>query len=435
MEEWEAKEMREKDGSEQERQIYFCIDMKCFFASVECAERGLDPFHTPLVVADEKRGRAALCLAVSPRMKELGVKNRCRLYEIDGKIAYRIAKPRMKKYIAYAADIYEIYLRYFAPQDIHVYSIDEAFLCVTDYLKCYRTEPRKLAETLLRTIAREKGIPATAGIGTNLYLAKVALDISAKREADGIAFLDEESYREKLWRHQPITDFWQVAAGTARRLARHGIYDMQGVAAAPESLLRRLFGVNAELLIDHAWGRESCTMADIHNYRGKSRSLHFSQVLFPDYSFEKAEVVVREMLRNGCQELLRQKMVTDKIGISVGYAKDALPSAEGSVHTTVTTNLYSAFLPSVEALYARLADRNFPIRRLTLCFYNLANESNECYDLFTDVAAAEREKRRERTVLEIRERFGKNSLLRGIDFLEGATARERNRLVGGHNGE
>lgn len=419
----------------EKKRIYFCIDMKCFFASVECAERGLDPFETPLVVADEARGSAALCLAVSPRLKALGVKNRCRLFEIPKEIEYLIAKPRMKRYIEYAADIYELYLRYFSPQDIHVYSIDEAFIDVTDYLKCYKQEPIAFARFLLNEIIRAKKIPATVGIGTNLYLAKVALDITAKKARDHIGYLDEESYRRTLWEHRPITDFWQVAEGTAKRLARYAIYDMKGVAKAPEALLYRLFGVNAELLIDHALGRESCTIEDIHNYRGKSHSMNTSQTLFSNYSYDKAAVVLREMVRSACQEMMRRHLITNKMGLYVGYAGDSRPSDSGTMRLTVTTHVYSQIAPHAMALFERLSDKATPIRRLGITFYNLADEGCEGYDLFTDIEAVEREKQLENTVLAIKDRFGKNAVLRGIDLQEGATAAARNLLIGGHNGE
>lgn len=415
--------------------IYYCIDMKCFFASVECAERGLDPFETPLVVADEARGGGAICLAVSPMMKRLGVKNRCRLFEIPKSIDYLIAKPRMQKYIDYAADIYEIYLRHISPNDIHVYSIDEAFIDATDYLKCYRKEPEEFARFLVSEIAREKKIPATVGVGTNLYLAKVALDITAKKSPNHIAMLDEERYRETLWQHQPLTDFWQISHGTVRRLARYAMFDMRSIAKAPEETLYRLFGVNAELLIDHAWGRESCTIADIKKYRSKSRSMSSSQILFSDYSFDKAAVVLCEMLRSGCQEMMRRRVITSKIAIYVGYSKDALPSAKGSVRMTATTQVYSVILPYVMQLFEKITDKKTPIRRLAITFCDLVSDGWEGYDLFTDVEAVEREKRLEHTVLGIKEKYGKNSMLRLVDFQEGATARERNKLIGGHNGE
>ncbi|MBR6768077.1 MAG: DNA repair protein [Clostridia bacterium] len=415
--------------------IYYCIDMKCFFASVECAERGLDPFTTPLVVADEARGSAALCLAVSPLMKRLGVKNRCRLFEIPKSIDYQIAKPRMQKYIDYAADIYEIYLRYISPGDIHVYSIDEAFIDATDYLKCYKKEPKEFARFLVSEIAREKKIPATVGVGTNLYLAKVALDITAKKSPDHMAMLTEESYRKTLWEHQPLTDFWQISSGTVKRLSRYAIFDMRGIAKAPEEMLYRLFGVNAELLIDHAWGRESCTIADIKQYRSKSHSMSSSQILFSDYSFDKAAIVLSEMVRNGCQEMMRRRVITSKIALYVGYSKDVLPAAKASVRMTATTQVYSVILPYVMGLFEKITDKKVPIRRLGITFCDIVSDGWEGYDLFTDIEAVEREKTLEHTVLDIKDKYGKNAMLRLSDLQEGATARERNKLIGGHNRE
>ncbi len=414
---------------------YFCIDMKCFFASVECAERGLDPFKTPLVVADPDRGQGAICLAVTPYLKSLGVKNRCRLYEIPKRIPYIVAKPRMKYYIRYAADIYAIYLRYIAPRDIHVYSIDEAFIDATDYLKCYRVEPLRFARFLMRLIAEEMKIPSTAGVGTNLYLAKVALDITAKKSHDHIAFLDETLYRETLWNHTPLTDFWQISHGTVRRLEKHAIFDMAGIARANESMLYRIFGVNAELLIDHAWGRESCLMEDIKNYRSKSRSLSSSQILFEDYTYDKAKLVLGEMVRALCHELMRMHLITSRVSVSVGYSRDIRPSDAGSTTMTVTTQVYSAIIPFVMRLFERICDKNTPIRRLALSFSGLCHEGWEGYDLFCDMEAIEKEKKLERTVLALSDKYGKNTLLRLVDFKEGATARERARLIGGHNGE
>ena len=419
----------------EKHRTYYCIDMKCFFASVECAERGLDPFTTPLVVADEARGSGALCLAVSPFMKRLGVKNRCRLFEIPKSIDYLVAKPRMQKYIDYAADIYEIYLRYISPNDIHVYSIDEAFIDATDYLKCYGKEPMEFARFLVSEIAREKKIPATVGVGSNLYLAKVALDITAKKSPDHMAELNEESYRKTLWDHQPLTDFWQISHGTVKRLSRYAIFDMRAIAKAPEELLYRLFGVNAELLIDHAWGRESCTIADIKKYRSKSRSMSSSQILFSDYAFDKAALVLCEMLRSGCQEMMRRRVITSKISIYVGYSKDVIPAAKGSVRMTATTQVYSVILPYVMGLFEKIADKKAPIRRLGITFCDVVSDGWEGYDLFTDVEAVEREKTLEHTVLDIKDKYGKNAMLRLSNLQEGATARERNKLIGGHNGE
>ena len=295
----------------EKQRIYFCVDMKSFFASVECAERGLNPFETNLVVADETRGSGTICLAISPAMKALGVKNRCRLFEIPKNIKYITAMPHMKKYIEYNGDIYDIYLDYIDPRDIHVYSIDESFLDVTDYLRMYHKSPRQFAKFLIEQIAERTHIPATVGIGTNLYLAKIALDIAAKKRLDHIGWLNEELYQETLWKHRPLTDFWQIGKGIERRLAKYGIIDMEGIAKAPETLLYKEFGINAELMIDHAWGRESCTIADIKAYDSKAKSISTSQILFEDYSFEKAQIVVKEMVLDVCHKMMRQKVVTN----------------------------------------------------------------------------------------------------------------------------
>ena len=418
----------------QER-TYFCIDMKCFYASVECAERGLNPFETCLVVADESRGTNALCLAISPKMKSLGVKNRCRMSEIPKSVKYIVAKPRMKLYIDYAADIYDIYLDYISPDDIHVYSIDEAFLDVTGYLKNYKMSAEEFATFLINQIARRKRIPSTAGIGTNLFLAKVALDITAKKAKNHIGYLDEQIYRDTLWNHRPITDFWQIANGTAARLARYGIYDMGGIARAPEKLIYRNFGVNGELLIDHAWGREPCTIADIKSYKSKSKSVSMSQILFEDYDFEKALLVMLEMTLSGCQEMMRRKVITNSVVIYVAYSKDVIPASGGTVKLTSTTNLFSIISESVEKVYRKVVNPRCPIRRLGITFNNVVDEGCEGYDLFTDFEEVEREKALEHTVLNIKERFGKNAVLRGFDLEEGATTVIRNKLIGGHNSE
>ena len=414
---------------------YFCIDMKSFFASVECAERGLNPFTTNLVVADEERGTGALCLAVSPKMKSLGVKNRCRMFEIPKGIEYIIAKPRMKKYIEYAADIYELYLRHIDKDDIHVYSIDESFIDVTDYLKMYHLTAKQFASRLMDEIAETKGIPATAGIGTNLYLAKIALDITAKKVPDHIGYLDEETYRRTLWKHRPITDFWHVAKGTAARLAKMGVYDMEGVTRVPEEIMYKVFGINAELLIDHAWGRESCTLADIKSYKSESKSISNSQILFEDYTFEKAQLVMDEMVLSGCHRLMREHLITNKVGIYVGYSKDIVVPTGGTVRMHETTNLYSIIKPYVRKLFQQTTDQTAPIRRIGIDFTNLVDDCCEGYDLFTDMEAISREKRSEGAVLHLQDRYGKNAVLRASDLLEGATAIQRNKLIGGHNSE
>ena len=293
----------------QKQRTYLCIDMKCFYASVECAERGLNPFETNLVVADISRGSGTICLAISPKLKAQGVRNRCRLYEIPKTIEYEIAPPQMQLYIEYAADIYAIYLKYFAPEDIHVYSIDESFIDVTSYLQSYKTDAKALAKKLMDEIAETMLIPSTAGIGTNLFLAKIALDITAKHTKSHLGYLDEELFKQTLWDHKPITDFWQISTGTARRLERYGITTMRSLAECPPELIYKAFGKNAELLIDHSWGRESCLMEDIKNYHAKSRSVSFSQILPHDYGFDEARTVMCEMILHGCQDMMRRKVI------------------------------------------------------------------------------------------------------------------------------
>lgn len=320
---------------------YFCIDMKSFYASVECAERGYNPFETNLVVADLTRGKNALCLAITPAMKAQGIRNRCRLSEIPSNVKYEVAPPRMALYIEYAADIYSLYLDYFDPRDIHVYSIDESFLDVTDYLAPNHMDAVTFAKHLMNEIADRFHIPATAGIGTNLYLAKIALDITAKHAKDHVGVLDEEKYRQTLWDHRPITDFWMVAGGTARRLERYGVFDMRGVTQMDTGLMYKVFGKNAELLIDHAWGREPCLISDIKAYKGKSKSVSFSQILPRDYTFQEARTVMHEMALNGAAELMRRKVITSKVGIFVGYTHDELAPTKGMAKLDVTTALAS----------------------------------------------------------------------------------------------
>ena len=276
--------------------VYLCIDLKSFYASVECVERGLDPMTTNLVVADPSRSEGTICLAVSPSMKALGVKNRCRVFEIPKSIDYIMAPPRLQKYIDYSAEIYGVYLNYISKDDIYVYSIDECFLDVTDYLKLYNKTPREMAVFLMGEITSQVGVRATCGIGTNLYLAKVALDITAKHSPDFIGELNEISYRETLWDHKPITDFWRVGRGTAKRLAKYGIYTMGDITEADEDLMYKVFGIDAELLIDHAWGLEPTTIKDIKAYKPKSNSLSRGQVLMRDYSFEEGRLIVKEMM-------------------------------------------------------------------------------------------------------------------------------------------
>ena len=294
---------------------YFCIDLKTFYASVECVERGLDPFTTDLVVADPTRGQGAICLAISPHLKSLGIRNRCRVFEIPKQIKYITAMPRMNLYIKYSANIYGIYLKYIAKEDIHVYSIDEAFLDVTHYLKMYGLSKVELAKKIIDEVYRQTGICATCGIGTNLYLAKIALDIEAKHCEDHIGVLDEKTYQEKLWKHRPLTDFWQIGRGIAKKLEDNGMYYMEDIAKRDEEVLYKLFGINAEYLIDHAWGREPCTIKEIKSYKSQSNSISSGQVLFEDYSFSKARLVVKEMVELSCLDLTSKHLVCSNISL------------------------------------------------------------------------------------------------------------------------
>jgi len=360
------------------------------------------------------------------------VRNRCRLSEIPKSIKYIIAPPRMKLYIDYAADIYDIFLNYFAPEDIHVYSIDESFIDVTGYLTAYGRDPKALAKQLMNEIAYKLQIPSTAGIGTNLYLAKIALDITAKHASDHMGYLTEELYRETLWDHQPLSDFWMVSTGTVKRLSKHGAYTMRQITQMPEELVYKLFGKDAELLIDHAWGRESCLMEDIKNYRPKSHSVSFSQILMHDYRFDEARVVMQEMVLHGAQELMRRKVITPKVWIGVGYTHGTIPSAKKSVKLLNATSVNSLLQGPVMDLFDKITDRTVPIRRLAISFLDVVDEGCGGYDFFTDWQAVEREKARERAVLEITDRYGKNALLRGTNFMEGATQRARNQMIGGH---
>ena len=419
----------------EKQRTYLCIDMKSFFASVECAERGLNPFSTNLVVADETRGTNALCLAITPKMKTLGVKNRCRMSEIPKHIKYMVAMPRMKKYIEYNGDIYEIYRQYIDREDIHTYSIDESFIDVTDYLSVYKKTPKEFAQFLINEIANKTHIPATAGIGTNLYLAKIALDITAKHAPDHIGYLDEETFIKTLWNHRPITDFWGIASGTAKRLASLGIVDMQGIAKYPPDFLYKKFGINAEILIDHAWGRESCTIQDIKAYKSKSKSVSSSQILFRDYSFDEALVVLAEMTLAGCHRMMSEHVVAHGVSIYVGYSKDIVPPTGKSIKMVETTNLNSIIYGYVEKLYRETTYPGVHIRRLGITFTYIMDEGCEGYDLFTDYEAVEKEKRIERAILDLKTRFGKNAMLRAIDLEECATQITRNKYIGGHNGE
>ncbi len=416
----------------EKQRTYFCIDMKSFYASVECADRGYNPFETNLVVADVTRGKNALCLAITPKMKAQGIRNRCRLSEIPSWVRYEAAPPRMALYIEYAADIYSLYLDYFDPRDIHVYSIDESFIDVTDYLAPNHMDAKTFAHHLMNEIANRYHIPSTAGIGTNLYLAKIALDITAKHARDHIGYLDEETYRRTLWDHKPITDFWMVAKGTANRLERYGVCTMRGVTQMPTDTLFKVFGKNAELLIDHAWGREPCLISDIKNYKSKSKSVSFTQILPRDYSFEEARTVMEEMALNGADELMKRKVITGRVSIFVGYTHDEIAPTKGFTKLNVTTALATFLAEAALQAYDRTTNRFAKIRRLGIFFEDVCDEGCEGYDFFTDFNAVERERSAQQAVLAVREKFGKNAVLRGVNYLKEGTQRERNGFIGGH---
>ena len=437
---------------------YLCIDLKCFYASVECVDRGKDPFEHRLVVADPTRGPKTICLAISPAMKALGVRNRCRVFEIPGGIDYEMAPPRMRRYMEVSADIYELYLRYFSPEDIHVYSIDECFIDVTPYLDLYGKTPRELATMLMDLVLRETGVCATAGIGTNLFLAKVALDITAKHVEDHIGELDEERYKCLIWPHRPITDIWGIGPGIARRLARMGAHDMGGVALLDERGLYDEFGINAELLIDHAWGIEPCTMAEIHAYRPRAHSMGSGQVLMRDYSFEEAGTILREMVDGLVLELVDKGLVCSHISLFVGYAHERGGADEaGTPAQTFTgehgtrvvgrrgeganasrklaeaTSSREALTAAFLTLYAEVVDPNRAVRRVNIAAGELVPEEYAELTLFSDPTANTAEKSLARATMAVKRRFGKNALVRGISLRPEATARERNQQVGGHH--
>lgn len=420
------------------KEIYLCIDLKSFFASVECAERGLDPMTTNLVVADPDRERGTICLAVTPAMKALGVRNRCRVFEIPRNIKYIMAPPRMQKYIDYAAEIYGIYLRYISRDDIFVYSIDEAFINITPYMKKYSMNAHEFALFMMNKISDELGIRASAGIGTNLYLTKIALDITAKHSKDSIGYLDEELFRLKLWDHRPLTDFWRIGEGTARRLADHGIYTMRQIAAMDENVLYGMFGVDAELIIDHAWGREPTTIADIKSYRPKTTSLTSGQVLMHDYSYADGRLILREMMDLLCLDMVEKNLVTNSVSIWVGYtSKVGLPPAKGSASLGIRTNSDKLLIPAVTGIYERIVDRSIPVRRINISVNDLTEEDSVGAQMSMIQTpeldrSLEKSRRIQETVIGLKHRYGADAVLKGMNFEAAATTRLRNHQIGGH---
>lgn len=493
---------------------YIAIDLKSFYASVECVDRGLDPLSTNLVVADKSRTEKTICLAVSPSLKAYGIGGRARLFEVvqrvrevnqqrqmqcggrlkgksyndnelkqhpDWELDYVVAPPRMGHYMEVSSRVYQTYLKYIAPEDIHVYSIDEVFMDVTNYLDNYKMTPHELAMTMIRDVLKTTGITATAGIGTNMYLCKVAMDIVAKHipaDKDGVRIgeLDEMSYREKLWDHKPLTSFWRVGKGTANRLAQYGIDTMGKLARMSlhnEELLYKLFGVNAELLIDHAWGYEPCTIDMVKAYKPENNSFSSGQVLQSAYDVRKARVVVQEMAEAVALNLVSKRMLTDQIVLTVGYDIESLtnPAIRDQYHGEVTTDFYGRKVPkhahgsenigrqtsstrliteAVLALYDRIVDPHLLVRRMNLTTNHVVYEDTVSHqqqptqlDLFTDYEAIQAKEQREQEALDkerrmqevqlaIKQRFGKNAILKGMNFQEGATAIERNAQIGGH---
>ena len=418
------------------KKSFICIDLKSFYASVECVERGLDPFKTNLVVADPTRSKSTICLAITPAMKKLGVKNRCRIHEIPAGIEYITAMPRMQLYIDYSAKIYSIYLRYVSKEDIHVYSIDECFMDVTDYLSLYHLTEKEMAVILMNTVMKETGITATAGIGTNLYLAKVAMDIVAKHVEDHIGILDEISYRQQLWNHRPLSDFWRIGSRTEKKLAGYGIHTMGDIAytsVTSEDWLYKMFGIDAELLIDHAWGLESCDIHDIKNYHTEEHSLSNGQVLMRNYSFEEAAVVVREMTDVLVLDLVSKGLITGSVTLWIAYDhRYERPSSHGTVRLTSLTNSSSTIMDEVDKLYQKITDRYTGIRRIEVCANRVMPEGYLQYDLFTNPEEIEKEKNLQQAILSVKKKYGKNAIMRGANLLDCSTYRERNNQIGGH---
>ena len=453
------------NGSMQKQ--YIAIDLKSFYASVECVERGLDPLRAKLVVADESRTDKTICLAVSPALKALGIPGRARLYEVKQKAKdFIIAIPRMAYYISYSTRIYNIYLRYIAEEDMHVYSIDEVFIDATPYLKTYKCTARELAMRIMRDVLEETGVTATAGIGTNLYLAKVAMDIVAKhvepdKNGARIAELDEMSYRRQLWAHRPLTDFWRVGRGHAKRLESAGIYTMGDVALCAEKdedYLYRMFGVNAELLIDHAWGWEPCEIAEIRKYRPRSNSFSSGQVLKEPYGFDEALVVAMEMADEVGLNLLKRRLVTDQVTLTVGYdvvnvkrgytgevKQDfygrAVPKhAHGTYRLEEFSCASSVIREAVWKIFNEKVDKSLKVRRITIDVDHVKREEDlkeeatqrSLFDSLKDEEELKKERQTNEAILAIKKRYGKNAILKGLNFEKGATGRERNMQIGGH---
>lgn len=462
--------MVESEYPMQKERIYLAIDLKSFYASVECRERNLDPLTTRLVVADKSRTSKTICLAVTPALKAYGLSGRSRLFEVEQKareikrqtgkeLDYIVAVPRMALYIKYSSEIYKIYLKYFSSEDIHVYSIDEVFIDITSYLPLYKCTAHELAQRVIKDILSQTGITATAGIAPNLYLCKIAMDIVAKHipaDEDGvrIAELDEMSYRKKLWAHKPLTDFWRIGRGTAERLAKYRIFTMGDIARQAledEKFLYKLFGIDAEILIDHAFGYEPCTMKNIKSYKSDKKSLGSGQVLQSPYPFEKARIIVREMAENLSLALFDKKLAASSITLQVGYDREGIEKsgfngqlvtdwygrclpkpAHGTFALGEHTNSNRKIIDGTVALFDLIVEKNLTVRRINLCANDVIPLSQKQPLLFEEETYKKKEDSLQTTRLSIISRFGKNALLKGMDLQEGATTIERNLQIGGH---
>ena len=412
--------------------MYLCIDLKSFYASVECVERNLNPFNVNLVVADPTRCTGAITLAISPRLKQLGVKNRCRVYEIPKDINYITAMPRMELYMQYSANIYKIYLKYVAKEDIFVYSIDECFLDITTYLYMYKMSEIELAKMIINDVYKTTGITATAGIGTNMFLAKVALDITAKKSSDNIGFLNEEIFKRTIWFHTPITDIWNIGPGIAKRLAKYNAYSLYAVSNLNERLLYEEFGVNAKNIIEHSKGIDNTTINDIHSYKPKNNSLSNSQILYEDYNYDDAFLVFNEMVENNCRKLIKKKLVASRISIYVGYSKDVIKPTGMSMKLYECTNSYMKLNEYFKMLFVKTTNKNYMIRRLGISF-SVLDEKYKTYDLFTDYEKENKEISLQKSIILLKEKYGKNIVLKAMNLEKNATQVKRNKLIGGHN--
>ena len=408
-----------------EQHIYIAIDLKSFYASCECVARGLDPFKVNLVVADKSRGKGTICLAASPHIKELGVGSRCRLFEIPDDIDYIIAKPRMRFYMEVSSYIYNIYLDY---------SIDEVFININPYLHLYGNNTREIAKMVMNKIFEKTGITATAGIGTNLYLAKIALDIISKHNDSHIGYLDEELFKKYLWHYKPLDKFWSIGRGISTHLNRLGIFDMYDLAHYDESILFSEFGINARLLIDHSWGVETATISDIKKYVPKSRSISSSQILFHDYNYLNARIVLTEMIDDLVMELVTKRYFTDGLSLYIGYSKDKIKGLNVSKKLDNSTCSFDDISKCILDIYNNNINKDFAVRRIGISFH-ITNNINKQLDLFSDIDDNEKEYSLLRNVSKIKNKYGKNSILRGISYTENANQLSRNKYVGGHNAE